>query len=256
METNLRRKFIKLWNNYFPGAELPIGFFYTDQENKVEKGKKAEGHRCLIADLSKVRKGKALCFDKESIGCSGGVRCVGFPHDIEPYFDYFLSCGLPGKVDGIRYKKTPQLVRETQNQGPAFSAPNTTIVFKRWDVFDEEDNPDALIFFATADVLAGLFSLANFDEVDPQSVITPSCAGCASVVQYPYLESQKSIQKSVIGLFDISARPYVRGDLLTFSVPWNKFQGMVDNMEESFLITDEWSQVQRRLKKQSDLGKV
>ncbi len=249
MEKNLKRKFIELWNNYFPGAELPIGFFYTDQEYEAEKREKNSGHRCLISDLSRVRKGKTSRFDKESIGCVGGARYLGFSQDQDPNFDYFLSCGLPGKMEGSRYKKTPQLVRETQSREPDFSAPDINIVFKRWDVINEEDNPDAIIFFATADVLAGLFSLANFDQTDPQTVITPSCAGCASIVKYPYLESKKSTQKAFIGLFDISARPYIQRDLLTFSVPWKKFQGMVDNMEESFLITAEWSRLQRRFKK-------
>lgn len=28
-----------------------------------------------------------------------------------PNFEYFLSCGIPGKLEGERYKKTPELVR-------------------------------------------------------------------------------------------------------------------------------------------------
>ncbi|MBU2511055.1 DUF169 domain-containing protein [bacterium] len=249
MDADFKNRFIRLWDDYFPGAELPMGFYYADRDCGIEKKKKTGNHSCLIADLSAVRRGKALCFNKESIGCVGGVRCCGFPCDQRPDFEYFLSCGIPGKVEGIRYKKTPQLVKETQNRHPPFSAPKSTIVFKRWDSFEEMDNPDAIIFFAAADVLAGLFSLANFDEGDPQSVIAPSCAGCASVVQYPYLESQQPVPKSVMGMFDISARPYLRADLLTFTVPWSKFQRMVNHMEESFLITDAWIRIQKRLKK-------
>jgi hypothetical protein len=36
-------------------------------------------------------------------------------------------------------------------------------------------------------------------------------------------------------------------DLLTLAVPMKKFVKMVDNMEESFLITDSWQKVQQRI---------
>jgi len=48
-------------------------------------------------------------------------------------------------------------------------------------------------------------------------------------------------------MFDVSARPFVPTDTLTFSVPMNKFVRMIENMEESFLITDSWSKVRKRI---------
>lgn len=51
----------------------------------------------------------------------------------------------------------------------------------------------------------------------------------------------------MIGMFDVSARPYVPKETLTFSVPMNKFIRMVDNMEESFLITHSWEKVKKRI---------
>jgi hypothetical protein len=47
----------------------------------------------------------------------------------------------------------------------------------------------------------------------------------------------------VIGMFDISARPCVPRETLTFAVPMNKFISMIGNMEESFLITRSWEKV-------------
>jgi hypothetical protein len=66
-------------------------------------------------------------------------------------------------------------------------------------------------------------------------------------VQYPYLEKNSTRPRAVIGLFDVSARPYVPENTLSFSVPMNKFVGMVRNMEESFLTTNSWRTVQRRI---------
>ena len=42
--------------------------------------------------------------------------------------------------------------------------------------------------------------------------------------------------RAVIGMFDVSARPYAERERLTFAVPMNKFAQMIGNMEEGFLI--------------------
>ena len=104
-----------------------------------------------------------------------------------------------------------------------------------------------MVFFATPDVLSGLFTLANYDEADLQAVIAPMGAGCASIVYHPYQELRSPRPRAVLGLFDVSARPCVGPDLLTFAVPWPKFARMVDNMDESFLITPAWDQVRGRI---------
>jgi len=50
-------------------------------------------------------------------------------------------------------------------------------------------------------------------------------------------------------MFDVSARPFVPADVLTFAVPMKKFESMVENMDESFLITESWAKVKNRIKK-------
>jgi hypothetical protein len=90
-------------------------------------------------------------------------------------------------------------------------------------------------------------SVANFDEPGSNGVFTPFCAGCTSIVQYPYAEKDSARPRAVIGMFDVSARPYVPKETLTFAVPMNKFCDMVENMDESFLITSSWKKVVRRL---------
>ena len=48
-------------------------------------------------------------------------------------------------------------------------------------------------------------------------------------------------------MFDVSARPYVEPNTLTFAAPYEKFARMVDNMEASFLITGSWGKVKKRI---------
>ena len=203
---------------------------------------------CLIGALVKVQKGLSLCFNADSIGCPGGRRYVGFETEVRPDFEYFLSCGIPGKLEGERYKKSPALVREIINHLPVLKAPARFIVFKRWNLIGEAEHPEVVIFFAEPDVLSGLFTLANFDETEPNRVIAPFGSGCSTIVQYPYLEKNSDHPRGVIGMFDVSARPFVPRHTLTFSVPVNKLVSMIENMEESFLITRSWAKVQRRIK--------
>jgi hypothetical protein len=136
---------------------------------------------------------------------AGQSKYFGFTQEIAPNFEYFLSCGIPGKLEGERYKKSPQLVREAMKKSPQFKAPARYIVFKRWDKLKDSDHPEAVIFFAPPDVLSGLFTLANYDQVEPDGVFAPFCAGCASIVQYPYLEKSSDRPRGVLGMFDVSS---------------------------------------------------
>ncbi len=248
MDMFLKEKFLALWKKYFNNAPLPITFYYADKSNPAEAVKPGSVPRCIIGALAKVRDGRSLAFDVNAVGCPGGRRYLGFSDTLSPDFEYFLSCGIPGKLEGERYKKTPEMVREYLKHAPPMKAPARYIVFKRWDGLEKSDNPAVVIFFATPDILAGLFTLASYDETAQHMVIAPFGSGCASIVQYPYLEVKAERPRAVIGLFDVSARPYVPPDTLTFAAPMSKFARMAANMEESFLITPSWAKVQRRIK--------
>jgi len=172
--------------------------------------------------------------------------------EVMPNFEYFLSYGIPEKLEGERYKKTPELVKEIMKKAPKFDAPGRFIVFKRWDMLEKKDEPDVVIFFARPDVLSGLFTLANYDAGELNVVFSPFSAGCGSIVQYPYLEKESDYPKAVIGMFDVSARPFVPENVLSFSALMNKFSVMIENMEESFLITGSWGKIQKRIKKKAE----
>jgi uncharacterized protein (DUF169 family) len=249
METAFKEKFLTLWKKYFNNAALPITFYYTDKPVNAETVKPGSVTPCIIGALVKVQKGQSLAFDVDAVGCSGGKRYLGFAENLMPNFEYFLSCGIPGKMEGERYKKSPEMVKEyMQKHAPVIKAPAKYIVFKRWDMLDKSDNPDVVVFYVEPDVLAGLYTLASFDEAEQNMVIVPFGSGCASIVQYPFMEVKSAHPRAVIGMFDISVRPFVAKNELAFSAPMIKFKRMVDNMEESFLITPSWAKVQKRIK--------
>ena len=248
MVIQFRDHFIHQWKKYFNNADLPITFYYTDDPGEATIMPSSEKWTCIICQLQRVRSGQSLAFSAESVKCGGAKRFLGFADTIRPNFEYFLSCGIENQMVGERYIRTPELVRELTAKQKKVKIPGKYIVFKRWDYLDENDNPDVAIFFTVPDVLSGLFTLANFDQSEPDSTITPFAAGCGSLVYFPYIEKDSPRPRAVIGMFDVSARPCVAEGLLTFSVPLNKLAKMISYMDESFLITDSWKKVQNRIK--------
>jgi uncharacterized protein (DUF169 family) len=247
MDRQIKQRFMALWDKYFHGAEWPIAYYYTNDEESAALTQHSKGFHCFICDLADVRGGKALSVTTDTVGCPGGKRYLGFAQSLRSDFEYFLSCGIPGKMEGERYKKSPELVRAHLKHHPSFEAPGKYIVFRRWDALGETDEPLVVTFFATPDILSGLFTLASYDEEDPNSVVATMGSGCASIVDYPYHESRSEHPRAVLGMFDVSARPCVPDEVLTFAIPWVKFVSMVDNMEESFLITKSWDAVRTRI---------
>jgi len=242
----LRDRFLDRWHRHFGPEELPLTFYYTDREAGPPPVVPAQERRCIMAELTRARRGEPLRFDADSFGCAGGRRYAGFDERLRPDFEYFLSCGIPGRMEGERYKKTPEIVRDLLARAPSFRAPARFVVVKRWDLLDGDDDPAVAIFFARPDALSGLFTLAGYRGAD-DAVIAPFGAGCSTILQRPYLERDRESPRAVLGMFDVSARPHVPHDTLTFSVPISMLAGMIDDMDESFLITGSWGKVRRRL---------
>jgi hypothetical protein len=72
LDIKLKDKFIAYWQKYFNNAELPITFYYSDEEGHAELIKAGTVPRCIIGALSNIREGKSLCLDIGSVGCFGG----------------------------------------------------------------------------------------------------------------------------------------------------------------------------------------
>ena len=248
MDEQIRDRFLTLWPGFFPDTDLPVTFEITDTPRDVTHAPVPGGWRCLVCDLHKVRKGASLFFDDLSVTCQGGKIYSGFQKTRSPEFRYFISYGKEGVVRGERYKKTPEMVDETTHRMESLPSEGKGLLFKRWDKLDGNDNPEVAIFFARPEVLSGLFTLANFDQVEPDGVICPFGSGCSSIIHYPWLEQQKERPRAVLGMFDPSARKCIAADLLSFAVPMKKFTVMIADMEESFLTTETWETVRKKIR--------
>ncbi|MGI5892230.1 MAG: DUF169 domain-containing protein [Bacillota bacterium] len=250
MDMLLKEYFLACWDKYFGKADLPIVFYYTNEETQGNLVEFCGGTNspCFIGQLNRVRKGEDLRFNAKSVGCRGGLAYLGYQKMKMPNFEYFLSCGIEGKMQGERYKRTPELVLESRKLLPDFEAPASNIVFKRWDRLVEDDTPEVVIFLASPDVLSGLFTLSNFEEGGGlTNVIAPFGSGCSTIITWPSIERAKNGNTSYLGMFDISARPFVPCNTLSLAMPIEKLERIVDCIEESFVITDSWSKVRARI---------
>ena len=249
MDTVFQRSLQEKWERYFGGAELPVAWFYTDEVSDEDRLDSRDAEHCVVAALERVRQGHTFVYDADSPGCMGWKRYTGYSPSLRPKFEYFLSCGIPGELEGERYKKSPDLVNRFVVCHPALQAPARFLVFKRWDRLAAQDRPSAVVFFASPDVLSGLFTLANFDRAEPNGVFSPMGSGCSTIVSYPWWEAQTEQPRCVLGMFDVSARPQVPETVLTFAIPMARFEQMVANMDESFLITPSWERVRERIRR-------
>jgi len=249
IDPELKNDFLNKWEKYFPGAGLPIVLMRSDSLRDIPPAKKGSGHHCLMSDIARVFKGESLGFGIDNIGCGGGLRYCGFADSLRPGFEHFLSYGIPGKMEGERYKKDPKTVEKMMAKVRNLDNPYRWVIAKPFKEISERDDPEVVLFYATPDVLAGLFTLANFDRTDLFGVKAPFSAGCGSVIQYPMLSSYVGTADCFMGMFDISARPYIPEGMVSFAIPAARFKVLVGYMDESFLITNSWKAISKRIKK-------
>jgi uncharacterized protein (DUF169 family) len=201
---------------------------------------------CFTSFLVKAAHTKIVAFDKETPFCNGGKVGLGFgSYDIDR-MEYFLAKGKHG-VQGERYVKTPEIARSFLENLPDNKVKTRYVVLKPLFLVTEQETPQAIIFLVNADQLSALVTLANYDRPTNDNVVTYFGAGCHSTVLFPIAEGESDNPKAIIGMTDPSARKYLNKDLLSFSLPYKRFTELEDQVEESFLGTDEWRELAKRI---------
>jgi uncharacterized protein (DUF169 family) len=229
--------------------EYPLGAYYTNDRPEGYTPKPGI-QTCMIGYLQRTRQnGETVYFDKEHFGCPGGAYYMGFLESPRPNLEYFLSCGIPGQMDGERYVKTPELAREFIAKRKPSLAPAVYCVFKPINQFQGREQPEVVVFFASPDILSGLFTLANYSLESLEAVHTPFGSGCSAILAYPLKEADKERPHVILGMFDVSARPMVEKDVLTLAMPYSIFLKLLENVSGSFLETESWKKVYQRIQK-------
>lgn len=242
----------KSWNQFREALglkESPLGVYYTNDQPEGITAKTGI-HMCMIGLLQNARKKReTVYFDKDHFGCPGGAYYMGFRESPMPNIEYFLSCGIPGQMEGERYIKTPDLARDFFNRIKPRPAPATYCVFKPIEQFQGNEQPEAVVFFAPPDILSGLFTLTNYALERTDAVDTPFSSGCGAILTRPLKEAKEEQPHAILGMFDVSARPMVEKDVLTLAMPYSIFLKLLENVPGSFLETESWKKVHQRINK-------
>ena len=229
----------------------PVAIMFSDEKPEGAVQFQEGKWGCVAALLTAAAKGRQAVFDRRSYGCLGGGVGLGFgnlyPH-FPGGFEYFLSCGRgEGYPPGEAYKKTPELVTTFLEQLPITDIPSEYVVFKPLAAVADGEEPQVVVFYATADQLSGLVVLANYGRPGLDNVMIPFAAGCQSVFLLPWREAQQPRPRAVVGMTDITARPVIDADLVSFAVPFAMFREMEDNVPGSFLDKHDWAKVAARI---------
>ena len=230
-------KYLRLQNN-------PVAVLWADSMPTSAIHFSENKWGCVVALIKAASKGKITAATSSTTVCRGGKAGFGFKRHEQGRIEYFLSNGNSNMERCERYKKTPELAWSAISKMPDIHTGNC-IVFKPLSMVEESEKPLCVIFMVNADQLSGLTTLANFDKDD--TVAVRFASGCAQAVLYPIAAEEKGEKTCYIGMTDPSARKVIDKEQLSFSIPYSRFLEMEQNADESFLITDTWETIQKRI---------
>ena len=253
-------------------SEEPMGMHYTEvapgegispkpgvlpsmemeSRGEVDWGVLFSSFTCAIGVLWRARKKNiAAYFDNERFGCIGGAFYLGYLKPQLNFITYYVSSGIPDQMEGERYLESPEVTRDFFTTIDPRPAPARFCVFKPVTQFKPTEQPELVIFFARPEVVSGLNQLATFVTNDFEAVYSPFGAGCSNIVTWPLRYLAQGKLKAVLGGWDPSDRKFLKTDEITFTVPFEMFQRMVNRWPESFLTTRTWQMVRKKIDRSS-----
>ena len=226
---------IKFREAFGDAAPLPVSLAYGATPAAEVKSVP----KCMIGAVSKVRYGDSLTLCADNVLCGGGGLYTAF-RPMPERVPVFVS-----EVE--HYKKTKEMVKDYVDSLAITLSDKPYLNFVRVDKLENWDDAEALIFFATPDMLSGLCTWAFYDNNDSDAVTTLFASGCASIITFAVDENRSGGRRCFLGMLDPSARPLVPANELTFTIPMSRFKEMLTTMNDSALYQKAFSALKRRI---------
>lgn len=231
------QEFAKLFTEYFgERALLPMCLIYSEKP----LGTINDVSGCMFKQFHHVFNGETVTFSDEKFTCGGGK----------------LYCGLgptPERVYGFvsqieKYKSTPDVAKASISMIDAKLSVKPYLNFIRVDKLENFENVEGLLFFATPDILSGLFTWANYDIDDINAVQCPWGSGCSTTITSIVNENRANGKHCFIGMLDVSARPFFKPDILSFAIPMSRFAEMQNTLSQCCVSgAPTWLKVKKRI---------
>ncbi len=180
----------------------------------------------------------------------GGWTYLGFSDKYRDRIARYVTTGLPDRA-GEHYMPEPASMYSFFDDIDIQKAPAHYCIVKPLNQFRDKEQPELITFFVRAERLTGLCHLTYFALNDHHAVILPFGAGCSGTFAWPRTYQLKGLRRAVIGCTDISCRPYMKTDELSFTVTPDILTDMIIAAPQSFLSGHSWQGVLKKIK-QSD----
>ena len=249
MESPFNPEELKAFAEALSLREMPFAAFST---NAVpDESLTPKNSRCILGVLRLARKRRqaAAVMNHESL-CPGGMVYANLEGAVADFIPAFVSTGMEGVFEGERYCKSPEVVIQYLDQVRLKADPLPYRIFKPVDMLTGNEVPEVVVFFENPDVLSGLYTLVQFETGDNESIIAPFGAGCAGIYTWVKRYLELGLERTVIGGFDPSARPFLAPDELTFAMPYTLFSRLMSCYRDSFLFTHSWQTIKKRIQKE------
>jgi uncharacterized protein (DUF169 family) len=225
----------------------PLGFYFADKKPEEAVGFKKPGNGCNVPLILASANGKTVAFDENSTVWDCSAFHLGYKDWIFDGVEYFLSHGFLSR-ECERFVKTPKLAKRYVESLIPQEKTKGAIVFKLLERFSDSEKPEVVIFFANPDQLSAVVYLLYFDAPEREDrVVARFASGCGSLITLPLQYARRGEKKAVWGLHDIYARARIPKELMSLTLPFNFLLEIFQGIEDSFLYTERWDNIVRRI---------
>jgi hypothetical protein len=196
---------------------------------------------CCFSYYPRWVAGETLLLKKGGPGCPGGHRAFGLETTTPAFMAHFLTDGV-GAPAGEGLRAAPEIAQVLIDGTKAVANASGHVLLgplrlSQWDLVR------SVTFFADADHVSGLGTLAGYWSANRDVVVAPFGSGCFALLGA--LGQYEDDDLAVLGGFDIAMRRHVPEGLVTLTISPARFAKMLTFPEESFLSKPWWNDLMK-----------